>query len=167
MPATRWWSSVAISPSRLPDRLALKGIRYRHTIIGNTNQSLQRLIKESMELEAMKQAVVDALEDIKGYDIAVMDVRKLTSMASYMIVANATSTRQTKAMANNVREKLKELGAEVRGTEGEKEGEWVLVDLGDIIVHIMLPATRAYYNLEQLWGAAEGHRHVNSNSTLN
>lgn len=108
----------------------------------------------------MKQAVIDALEDIKGYDITVMDVRKLTSMASYMIVANATSSRQTKAMANNVREKLKEFGVEARGVEGEREGEWVLVDLGDIIVHIMLPATRAYYNLEQLWGAAEGNRHI-------
>jgi len=113
-----------------------------------------------MNLETMKQAVIDALEDIKGYDITVMDVRKLTSMASYMIVANATSSRQTKAMANNVREKLKELGVEARGVEGEREGEWVLVDLGDIIVHIMLPATRAYYNLEQLWGAAEGNRHI-------
>jgi ribosome-associated protein len=87
-----------------------------------------------------------------------MDVRKLTSMTSYMIVASATSTRQTKAMADNVREKLKEKGFEIRGVEGEKEGEWVLVDLSDIIVHIMLPATRAYYNLEQLWGAAEQQR---------
>ena len=112
----------------------------------------------------MKQAVVDALEDIKGYDITVMDVRKLTSMASYMIVANASSSRQTKAMANNVIVKLKELGAEARGTEGEREGEWVLVDLGDIIVHIMLPATRAYYNLEQLWGAAEGNRHITNDT---
>lgn len=118
-----------------------------------------------MDIELMKQAVVDALEDIKGYDIAVMDVRKLTTMASYMIIANATSTRQAKALANNVREKLKELGVDIRGTEGEKEGEWVLVDLGDIIVHIMLPATRAYYNLEQLWGAAESRRqHVKSDS---
>ena len=117
-----------------------------------------------MELEAMKQAVVDALEDIKGYDITVMDVRKLTSMASYMIVANASSSRQTKAMANNVIVKLKELGVESRGTEGEREGEWVLVDLGDIIVHIMLPATRAYYNLEQLWGAAEGNRHITNDT---
>ena len=119
-----------------------------------------------MNLETMKQAVIDALEDIKGYDITVMDVRKLTSMASYMIVANASSSRQTKAMANNVREKLKELGVEPRGTEGEREGEWVLVDLGDIIVHIMLPATRAYYNLEQLWGAAEGNRHITNDTKV-
>ena len=111
-----------------------------------------------MDIEAMKDAVIDALEDIKGFDITVMDVRKLTSMTNYMVVASATSTRQAKAMADNVREKLKEKGFEIRGVEGEKEGEWVLVDLSDIIVHIMLPATRAYYNLEQLWGAAEQQR---------
>jgi ribosome-associated protein len=113
-----------------------------------------------MDIEVMKQAVIDALEDIKGYDIAVMDVRKLTSMASYMIIANASSSRQAKALADNVREKLKERGANIQGVEGEKEGEWVLVDLGEIIVHIMLPATRAYYNLEQLWGAAEDRRNA-------
>lgn len=111
---------------------------------------------EATYLETMKTAVVDALEDIKGFDIAVMDVRKLTNMTSYMIVASATSSRQAKAMGDNVREKMKEKGYNIRGTEGEKEGEWVLVDLNDIVVHIMVPATRAYYNLEQLWGAAEG-----------
>lgn len=111
-----------------------------------------------MDIEVMKQAVIDALEDIKGFDITVLDVQKLTSMTTYMIVASANSSRQAKSLADNVREKLKELGAEVRGVEGEKEGEWVLVDLGDIIVHIMLPATRAYYNLEQLWGAVEQQR---------
>jgi ribosome-associated protein len=109
-------------------------------------------------LEAMKLAVVDAIEDIKGFDITVMDVRKLTSMTSYMIVASATSSRQAKAVADNVREKLKEKGYHIRGTEGEKEGEWVLVDLDDIVVHIMVPTTRAYYNLEQLWGEAENRR---------
>lgn len=109
-------------------------------------------------LETMKTAVVDAIEDIKGFDINVMDVRKLTSMTSYMIVASANSSRQAKAVADNVREKLKEKGYAIRGTEGEKEGEWVLVDLDDIVVHIMVPATRAYYNLEQLWGEAENRR---------
>ncbi|MBC7697781.1 MAG: ribosome silencing factor [Bacteroidia bacterium] len=109
-------------------------------------------------LEAMKLAVVDAIEDIKGFDITVMDVRKLTSMTSYMIVASATSSRQAKSIADNVREKLKEKGYSIRGTEGEKEGEWVLVDLNDIVVHIMVPTTRAYYNLEQLWGEAENRR---------
>ncbi len=113
---------------------------------------------DAIYLEAMKLAVVDAIEDIKGFDITVMDVRKLTSMTSYMIVASATSSRQAKAIADNVREKLKEKGYHIRGTEGEKEGEWVLVDLDDIVVHIMVPTTRAYYNLEQLWGEAENRR---------
>ena len=111
-------------------------------------------------LETMKAAVIDALEDIKGFDITAMDVRKLTNMTSYMIVASATSSRQAKAIGDNVREKMKEKGYNIRGTEGEKEGEWVLVDLNDIVVHIMVPATRAYYNLEQLWGnpdAQKGH----------
>jgi ribosome-associated protein len=118
---------------------------------------------EANYLDTMKQAVIDALEDIKGFDIAVMDVRKLTNMTSYMIVASATSSRQAKAMGDNVREKLKEKGYAIRGTEGEKEGEWVLVDLNDMVVHIMIPATRAYYNLEQLWGDAEARRgHIKS-----
>ena len=109
-------------------------------------------------LETMKQAVIDAIEDIKGFDITVMDVRKLTSLTNYMIVASATSSRQAKAIADNVREKIKEKGYEIRGTEGEKDGEWVLVDLDDIVVHIMVPATRAYYNLEQLWTEGESRR---------
>lgn len=111
-----------------------------------------------LTLEDMKLAVIDALEDIKAFDITVMDVRNLTSMTSYMIVASANSTRQAKAIADNVREKLKEKGADVRGMEGEKEGEWVLVDLDDIVVHIMVPSARAYYNLEQLWGETESRR---------
>jgi len=114
--------------------------------------------KAPFDLEAMKVAVIDALDDIKGFDITTMDVRKLTNMTSYMIVASATSSRQAKAMGDNVRSKLKEKGYEIRGTEGEKDGEWVLVDLNEIVVHIMVPATRAYYNLEQLWGDAEARR---------
>jgi ribosome-associated protein len=116
------------------------------------------------DLDTMKTAVIDAIEDIKGFDITVMDVRKLTSMTSYMIVASANSTRQCKAIADNVREKIKEKGYQIRGTEGDKEGEWVLVDLDDIVVHLMIPTTRAYYNLEQLWGEAESRRgHIKAN----
>lgn len=111
-----------------------------------------------MELEAMKQAVVDALEDVKATDISVLDVSKMTSLTSYMIIASGSSNRQTRALADNVVKKLKEQGVEPLGIEGESEGEWVLVDFGDIVVHIMLPATRDYYNLEQLWGAAESRR---------
>lgn len=111
-----------------------------------------------LELTAMKDAVVDALEDIKGFDISVLDVRKMTSLTSYMIICSANSSRQAKSLADNVREKLKEKGVDIRGVEGEKEGEWVLVDLDDIIVHIMIPTTRAYYNLEQLWSETENRR---------
>ena len=118
-----------------------------------------------MKLETMKQAVVDALEDIKASDITVLDVSELTSITSYMIIASASSSRQAKALAKNVQDKLKELGTEIFGVEGEQEGEWVLVDLGDIVVHIMLENTRNYYNLEQLWGAAEDRRHSSKPTT--
>jgi ribosome-associated protein len=119
---------------------------------------------DNQSLESMKTAVIDAIEDIKGFDISVMDVRKLTSITNYMIVASATSSRQAKAIADNVREKIKEKGYEIRSTEGEKDGEWVLVDLEDIVVHIMVPATRAYYNLEQLWSETESRKgHIKAN----
>ena len=111
-----------------------------------------------MELNEMKQAVISALEDIKAKDITVMDVSKMTSLCNYMIVATGESNRQTKALAGNVQVKLKALGATIYGVEGEQTGEWVLVDLGDIVVHVMIPSSREYYNLEQLWGAAEDRR---------
>ncbi|TXI46598.1 ribosome silencing factor [Methylophilus sp.] len=113
---------------------------------------------DAMSLDDMKLAVVDALEDIKAFDITVMDVRRMTAVTSYMVVASGNSTRQCKAIADNVREKLKEKGIEARGVEGEKEGEWVLVDLGDIVVHVMVPTTRAYYNIEQLWTESQTRR---------
>ena len=89
--------------------------------------------------------------DIKAFDIIELDVRKLTSITDYMIIASASSTRQTRALANNVQDKMKELNVGIVGIEGEGEGDWVLVDIGDIIVHIMTPTTRAYFNLEELW----------------
>lgn len=109
------------------------------------------------DLDTMKDAVVNAIEDIKGFDIAVLDVTKLTAMTSYMIICSANSSRQTKAIASNIYVELKAKGFNPRGMEGEKEGEWVLVDLDDIIVHIMVPTTRTHYNLEQLWGGEGGH----------
>lgn len=99
----------------------------------------------------IKKNVIEALEDIKGFDIIDLDVRKLTSITDYMIIASASSTRQTRALANNVHDKMKDLNVEIVGIEGEGEGDWVLVDIGDIIVHIMTPTTRAYFNLEELW----------------
>jgi ribosome-associated protein len=106
-----------------------------------------------MRLNPIQKTAVSALEDIKARDIAVLDVRKLTSLCDSLIIASAESNRQVKALAHHVRDKLKEAGATIVGTEGEEGGEWVLVDAGDIVVHIMQPAVRAYYNLEELWTA--------------
>jgi ribosome-associated protein len=103
-----------------------------------------------MRLKLTKIAV-SALEDIKARDIAVFDVRKLTSLYDTLVIASADSARQVKALAQHVRDKLKEGGAEIIGMEGQEGGEWVLVDAGDIVVHVMQPAVRAYYNLEELW----------------
>ena len=107
-----------------------------------------------MRLDKMVKATVDALEDIKGRDIVVLDVRRMTALFDKVIVVSGDSTRQNKALANNVQEKLKALGATIYGVEGEDSGEWVLVDLGTVIVHIMQPAIRQHYNLEELWGSA-------------
>lgn len=106
-----------------------------------------------MQAEALCRAAVDALENIKAEDIVVLDVRKMSSLFDYIIVASAESTRQTRALVNNLQDKVKALGARILGVEGEESGEWVLVDLGDVIVHVMQPAIRSYYNLEQLWGS--------------
>lgn len=103
-------------------------------------------------IEQMRDIAVAALEDIKGKEILALDTTKLTSLFECMIVATGDSNRQVKALANNVREKLKEAGAEILGMEGDQTGEWVLVDAGELIIHVMLPAVRDYYNLEQLWG---------------
>ena len=100
---------------------------------------------------SIKKNVISALEDIKAFDIVSLDVKKLTSISDFMIIASASSTRQTKALARNIKDKMSTFGVEVVGIEGETEGEWVLVDLGDIIIHIMTPTTRAYFNLEELW----------------
>jgi ribosome-associated protein len=104
-----------------------------------------------MRLNKIQKTAVTALEDIKARDIAVLDVRKLTSLYDALVIASADSNRQVKALANHVRDRLKASGATIIGVEGEATGEWVLVDAGDIVVHIMQPAVRAYYNLEELW----------------
>ena len=100
---------------------------------------------------SIKKHVISALEDIKAFDIVSLNVKKLTPISDFMIIASASSTRQTKALARNIKDKMSAVGIEVIGIEGETEGDWVLVDLGNIIVHIMTPTTRAYFNLEELW----------------
>ena len=104
-----------------------------------------------MRLNKLQKTAVTALEDIKARDITVLDVRKLTSLYDSMVIASADSTRQVKALAQHVRDKLKQAGATIVGVEGEASGEWVLIDCGDVVVHVMQPAVRAYYNLEELW----------------
>ena len=106
-----------------------------------------------MRIDRIVKAVVAALEDIKGRDIVVLNVVKLTSMFDRVIIATGDSTRQVKALADNVQVKLKALGVKVNGVEGAQNAEWILVDLGSVVVHVMLPAVRAHYNLEELWSA--------------
>jgi ribosome-associated protein len=103
--------------------------------------------------EQKTQLVVSALEDIKAADITVINTSSRSPLFERMVVASGQSNRQTKALADNVVKKLQEAGENVLSTEGEKSGEWVLIDLGDVLVHVMQPAVRAYYNLEELWGA--------------
>jgi ribosome-associated protein len=106
-----------------------------------------------MDIRKLQKIAVNALEDIKGRDIEVINTTKLSSLFDRIIVASADSTRQVKALARNVHDKVKEAGGDVYGIEGEESGEWVLVDLGAVIVHVMQPATRSYYALEELWQA--------------
>ena len=111
---------------------------------------------------AKKKLVIAALEDIKAHDIVAIDVRKITSIFDWIVVATADSPRQTKALSRHVRDKLKESGAHIVGTEGEETGDWILVDAGDIVTHVMQPAVRDYYNLEELWGDGKFDAVVNS-----
>ncbi|WP_029770845.1 ribosome silencing factor [Pseudogulbenkiania sp. MAI-1] len=105
-----------------------------------------------MDIDAIAKLAVEALEDIKGKDIIELDTSELTSLFQRMIVCTGDSNRQVKALANNVQVTLKEAGVDIVGSEGQESGEWVLVDAGDVVIHVMLPAVRDYYDLEALWG---------------
>ena len=104
-----------------------------------------------MNSEQLCDLVVDALEEVKAKDIVKLDVRELTTVTDYMIVASGTSNRHVKALANAVAEKAREAGHRPAGIEGEDGSEWVLLDLQDTLVHVMLPRVREFYNLEKLW----------------
>ena len=106
-----------------------------------------------MHLEQLRQLVLDTLADMKARDIQVMDVRGKTAVTDYMIVASGTSDRHVKAIAETVAFRSKEAGETPLGTEGLAEGEWALVDLNGVVVHVMLPKVRDFYNLERLWSA--------------
>lgn len=105
-----------------------------------------------MKLAQLEKLVVDALEDVKGRDIEVINTTKLTSLFDAIVVACGDSNRQVRSLAQNVQDKAREAGVQVLSCEGEESGEWVLVDLGDVVVHVMQPAIRSYYRLEELWG---------------
>jgi ribosome-associated protein len=103
------------------------------------------------EVEEIKDLVVKALEDMKAVDLKVLDVRGTSSVTDFMVIVSGTSDRHVKAMANNVVVEAKKQGIQPLGVEGDKVCEWVLVDLGDVVVHVMLPDVRDFYQLEKLW----------------
>ncbi|GHT90815.1 hypothetical protein AGMMS49545_05370 [Betaproteobacteria bacterium] len=109
-----------------------------------------------MELRKLQKIAVSALEDIKAKDIEVLNTARLSPLFERVIVASGDSNRQVRSLARHVADQVREAGGEVLSVEGEENGEWVLVDLGDIVVHVMQPAIRAYYNLEDLWSVL-GH----------
>jgi len=105
-----------------------------------------------MDNKKLQRLVVDALEDVKAQDIVVYNTTELSDLFDRVVLASGTSNRHTRSLASNVAEKVKLAGGQVVSVEGEETGDWVLVDLGDVIVHIMQPAVRVYYDLEELWG---------------
>jgi len=111
-----------------------------------------------MQTEALKQVALKALDDLKGIDITEMDVHDMTSVTDVMIVASGTSGRHVKSLADAVVLACKKAGVSPLGVEGEREGEWVLVDLGDVVVHVMQPRIREFYALEKLWTVTEESR---------
>lgn len=104
-----------------------------------------------MQLDQLKQLILDTLDDMKARDVQVLDVRGKTAVTDYMVIASGTSDRHVKAIAETVAFRAKEAGETPLGTEGLAEGEWALVDLNGVVVHVMLPKVRDFYNLERLW----------------
>lgn len=115
-----------------------------------------------MDIRKLQRVIVDALEDVKAQDIVVYNTKHLTSEFERVIIATGSSNRQTRALGYNVSHEVKEAGGEVLGMEGTDTGEWVLVDCGQAIVHILQPAMREYYNLEEVWGGKKVHLKLSS-----
>lgn len=119
--------------------------------------------QDELTTDQLQDLVITSLEDFKAIDPLVIDVSGQSPLTERMVIASGNSTRHVKSMADNLIVKAKEHGNAPLGIEGQKEGEWVLVDLNDVIVHLMLPQTRAFYNLEKLWEATTNHRNGVSN----
>ena len=112
-----------------------------------------------MQAEQMRQEIVQALVDAKGQDIKVLDVRQVTDFTDYMIIASGTSSRHVQTLADKICVRMKELGLMPIGREGEAVGDWVLIDFGDVVAHLMRPPVRDLYNLEKLWGDGQHVEH--------
>ena len=115
-----------------------------------------------MDIRKLQRVIVNALDDVKAQDIVVYNTKHLTSEFERVIIATGSSNRQTRALGYNVSQEVKQAGGEVIGMEGTDTGEWVLVDCGQAIVHILQPAMREYYNLEEVWGGKKVHIKMNS-----
>lgn len=121
--------------------------------------------KHGLSSEELVQLAIAALEDVKAQDIVTIDVRGKTSITDFMVIASGTSTRQVRSLVENVLEKVKAQGVKPLGSEGMDSGDWALLDLGDIVVHVMMPAARQFYDLEKLWQGAEQSRAAEQNRT--
>lgn len=116
---------------------------------GSTNMQL------NMQLDELKKTIIDALEELKVQNLKVLDVREISGFTDLMVIGSGNSSRHVKALADKVVEKCKQAGVRPLGVEGEREAQWILIDLGDAVVHVMNPETREFYNLEKLWSVHE------------
>lgn len=120
-------------------------------------KSEQKDRQESVAEDRLLNIVTDAIDDMKGVDMTVIDVRDMTSITDHMVIVSGTSSRHVKAIAENVEVNAKQGGYTPLGVEGTETAEWVLIDLGDVVVHVMMPATREFYSLEKLWAVVGDH----------
>ncbi len=153
-PARRLRSDPGTSPARRPRQNKSRS----KSTAPKTPAAKPSRVPRGSELIALEKLVLKALEDLKAVNIKVLDVRALTDVADTMIVASGTSDRHVRAIAESVKVQAKAAGRRPMGTEGDADGEWVLVDLQDVLVHVMLPRVREFYALEQLWEAPQARR---------
>lgn len=121
-------------------------------------QMASKVAAEALSPDQLRDLVINALEDFKAIDVQQIDVSNRNPLTDLFVIASGSSTRHIKSMADNLVQKAKAAGCPPLGVEGQNQAEWVLVDLNDIIVHLMLPKTRAFYNLEKLWEASQAQR---------